>query len=529
MYDRINERRAFTRRRLISRFGAAAGLLVAAPILAGPSVAQVAFTRDPFRLGVASGEPLPDGFVIWTRLAPEPFEIGCGMPSSPVEVDWEVAEDDQFAVIVRSGRTIAFPHLAHAAHVEVTGLSPGRPYWYRFRAGGATSPTGRARTTPEQGASVSRVRFGVAGCQNYEAGHYTAHRYLSQEEIDFVFCYGDYIYENAGRPPAADIRAATQSLHYGGEIYSVDDYRRRYAQYKMDPNLQAAHAAHTWLAVWDDHETDNNWASVFDQGNTPPQLFALRRQAAAQAYYEHMPFRPSSFPSGVDMQIYRRLRYGDLLDMNLLDTRQYRSNQPCNDQGEGCMDVADPRAEFLGRPQEEWLLRGLSASSARWNAIAQQVMVMDLDRDPAAEKIRYNIDSWAGYRAARNRVLTGIADQRKDNVVVLTGDEHVAYAGELHLDGRSPGKSPIAVEFVATSITSSGDGQDMSDTARQVVAHNPQLKFLNQQRGYLVCDVTPERWESTFRVMDRVTTPGGTLSTRARFAVEARSRRLTAL
>jgi alkaline phosphatase D len=522
-----DERLSYTRRRLINTFGAAAGVMISAPLISSRAFAQVAFSENPFRLGVASGDPAPDGFVIWTRLAPKPFEIGFGMPSSRVEVDWEISSDEAFGAIVQSGKAAASPHLAHAVHVEVAGLNPGRHYWYRFRAGGVQSPAGRARTAPAAGAPLARATFGVAGCQNYEAGLFTAHKHLAAENLDFVFCYGDYIYENAGRPTPAGARPGIQSTHFGGEIYSVDDYRRRYAQYKMDPDLQAAHAAHPWFAVWDDHEIDNNWASIFDEGNSPVELFAMRRQAAAQAYYENMPLRMSSFPSGAAIQIYRRARYGDLIDLNLLDTRQYRTNQPCNDRAEGCSveAVSDPKAEFMGRSQEDWLFKGFAASRAKWNVLAQQMMMMDLDRDPGPN-LRYNIDSWAGYRTPRNRILKQIRDRKVPNVIVLTGDEHVNYAGELHLDGLKPEKTPIAVEFVSTSITSGGDGQDQSDGAKALVANNPQLKFINQQRGYVVCDVTPERWQTEFKVLDRISTPGGTLSTRTKLAVAAQSNTL---
>lgn len=302
-----NERLAHTRRQLIKTFGVAAGALVSVPLLTRPSFAQVAFTDDPYTLGIAAGDPAPDGFVIWTRLAPKPFEIGFGMDTRPVEVEWEVASDEKFATIVRSGKAMASPLLAHTVHVEVAGLSPGRPYWYRFRAGGAQSPAGKAMTTPAAGAAVSHVRFAISGCQSYEGGLFTAYKHLAAEDPDFVFCYGDYIYENGGRAaPAGTPEALVNRRHLPGEIFSVDDYRRRYAQYKGDPNLQAAHAAAAWFPVWDDHETDNNWASEWDEGGNAPELFRFRRQAAVQAYYEHMPLRRTSLPNGAAMQLYAR-------------------------------------------------------------------------------------------------------------------------------------------------------------------------------------------------------------------------------
>jgi alkaline phosphatase D len=527
MVARYNERLAHTRRQLIKQFGAAAGALVAVPLVGDEALAQVAFSDDPFQLGVAAGDPAATSLVIWTRLAPKPFDIGFGMTTRPVEVEWEVARDDGFRAIAASGKAVATPHLGHSVHVEVNGLAPSRPYWYRFRAGGAQSPVGRARTTPALGAMPQQIRFAIAGCQNYEAGLFSAYRHLVEEDPDFVFCYGDYIYENGGSPAGPNVPAALVSRrHLPGEIFSVDDYRRRYAQYKSDPNLRAAHAAAAWFPVWDDHETDNNWASEWDEGGNAAELFRFRRQAAVQAYYEHMPFRRVSMPYGSSMQLYRRATFGGLMEFNLLDTRQYRSNQPCNDQGQGCTDLSSA-AHFLGDSQEAWLRQGLSTSKARWNVLAQQVVMMDLDRDPGAA-YRANIDSWAGYRGPRERVLRHIADAKIPNVVVLTGDEHVNYAGEVHLDSRSPVARGLAVEFTSTSITSGGDGADLSDNDKALLSANPTLKFVNRQRGYMLCDVSKDRWETKVRILDKVSAPDGKISTRARLAVAAGSNQVTA-
>jgi alkaline phosphatase D len=526
MAVRYDERLEHTRRQLIKRFGAAAGVLVAIPLLSREALAQVTFTDDPFQLGIAAGDPSPDGFVIWTRLAPKPLDIGFGLPSQPVEVEWEVAADEGFRNIVRSDKAIANPMMAHSVHVEVAGLSPARPYWYRFRAGGAQSQVGRAKTTPTQGAPTSRATFAIAGCQHYESGLYTAYRHLAAAEPDFVFCYGDYIYENGGSPAGPTTPPALANRrHLPGEIFSVDDYRRRYAQYKSDPDLRTAHAAAAWYAVWDDHEIDNNWASEWDEKGTPPELFRFRKQAAFQAYYEHMPLRRSSLPNGASLQLYRRAAIGDLMELNLLDTRQYRSNQPCNDQNQGCTDLASA-PHFLGDAQEGWLKQGLSASKARWNVLAQQVVMMDLDRDPGVG-YRANVDSWAGYRTPRARVLQHVADARIANVVVLTGDEHVNYAGEVHLDSRQPGSKPVAVEFTSTSISSGGDGQDQTSNDQAMLGANASLKFVNRQRGFMLCDVTKDRWEASVRVLDKVSGADGKISTRATLHVAPGSNRVT--
>lgn len=518
----VLDRYALSRRRLLTAFGGAAVTALAIPLESGKAVAQAVFRTYPFQLGVASGDPSPDGFVIWTRLAPEPFEIGYGMPMAPVAVEWEVADAANMRNVVAKGTTIAPPELGHAVHVEVGGLQPGRDYWYRFTAGKERSLVGRARTTPVLGAALDRVRFAVAGCQHYESGYYTAYRRLAEDNPDFVFCYGDYIYEGRGNRLANGAGGPIENVrqHFGGEIYSLDDYRRRYAQYKMDADLQAAHAAAPWFVVWDDHETDNNWVGDLDQDGTDPKLFNLRRQAAVQAYYENMPLRASSFPVGTSLQIYRRAAYGQLLSLNLLDTRQFRTDQPCNDKQSWCDAITAPKAEVIGATQEKWLMDGLTGSKATWNVLAQQVMMMDLDRDPGPGVV-VNPDSWAGYRIPRGRLLQKVRDAKVGNVVVLTGDEHQNFAGELFVDGSKHEGAPIASEFVVTSISSGGDGVDQREDFKKIQAANPILKFNNNQRGYAICDVTPKAFVTEFKVLDAVTRRDGKLSTRAKWALEA--------
>lgn len=509
-----------SRRHLLGVFGAGAvtafGLSFARPLLAAP-----VFATYPFQLGVASGEPAQDGFVIWTRLAPDPLSRGHGMPAAAVEVKWEVGADERFATVVQRGTAIARPELGHAVHVEIAGLEPNRPYWYRFIAGRERSGTGRAMTTAPAGQRLASARFAVAGCQNYEQGYFTAYRDLAARQPDFVFCYGDYIYEGRGNRfrNSAEGPFETVRPHYGDEIYSIDDYRARYAQYKMDTDLQAAHAAAPWFVTWDDHEIDNNWVDAIDQDGTPAPIFALRRQMAMQAYYEHMPLRAASLPVGSSMQLYRRAVIGDLIDFNLLDTRQYRSDQACGDRwGVECPDTRRA-AQVLGQRQEAWLAENMQQSPTTWQALAQQVMVMDLDRDPGP-RVTENLDSWAGYRVPREHLLKTIEDSGKRSTIVLTGDEHQNYAGELHFDGKNPQATPIATEFVATSITSGGDGVDQRSDTTAIQQVNPQLKFHNAQRGYMMCEVTHERWLSEFVTLDEVSTRDGTASTRMRLAVE---------
>ncbi|MEM9310098.1 MAG: alkaline phosphatase D family protein [Pseudomonadota bacterium] len=520
MNDLRSKRLELSRRYALMTFGSSA--VAGLSLLSGArAIAAPIFSQYPFQLGVASGEPEPDGFVIWTRLAPAPLEPGYGMPTASVEVQWQVASDARMQEVVAQGTAVARPELAHAVHVEVAGLASDRPYWYRFIAGRERSAVGRGKTTPAYGEPTKGVRFAVAGCQNYEEGYYTAHRYLAAEEPDFVYFSGDYIYEYRGNRFRNywDGPMETVRQHFGQEIYTLEDYRRRYAQYKMDPDLQAAHAIAPWFVTWDDHEIDNNWAADIDQDETPQVYFRLRQQMAMQAYYENMPLRASSLPVGNTMQLYRQARWGNLLDFNLLDTRQYRSNQPCGDRwGVGCDEVGDQAAQMLGQAQESWLYDKLGSSQSRWQVLAQQVMMMDLDRAPGPEKTE-NLDSWAGYLTPRGRVLGQIEELGLGSVVVLTGDEHQNYAGELHRDGQRPGNAPLATEFVSTSITSGGDGEDQRARTKEIQAENECLKWHNSQRGYVICDVTPDQWTTEYKTLDRVSARGGELRTRQRMAL----------
>ena len=505
-----------TRRTLIG--GLAAGFTAAPAILR----AQQLFTAYPFRLGIAAGDPAPDGFVIWTRLAPDPLEPHGGMPLAPVEVEWQVASDRAMKTVVQKGTALARPELAHSVHVEIGGLEPGRPYWYRFNVGRERTVVGTARTVAAAGARLDKVRFATAGCQHWEDGLYTAYRHLAAEDLDFVYHYGDYFYENRSSPFPMGYDGKVRDYvraWIGGELYSLDDYRRRYAQTKSDPDLQAAHASAAWFTTFDDHEVQNNWVGLIDEDGTPPEVFALRRAAGFQAYYEHMPLRKASFPGPAGMQIYRRQRYGTLLDAHFLDTRQFRSDQPCDDGFKpDCPAVNDAKASVMGLPQEDWLFSELRRKDIRWNLVAQQVMVMPLDRrtgdeDPAPIR---NMDSWAGYNVPRERVLSKFAGL--SNVVVVTGDEHQNFAGELRT--RHGEGDAVAIEFVSTSISSGGNGQDKRANTEKLIARNPYLKATNDQRGYLLSEVTPDLWTSQWRVMDQVTKPGGAISTRSSFAVE---------
>nr|WP_294816922.1 alkaline phosphatase D family protein [uncultured Sphingomonas sp.] len=472
-----------------------------------------ALTGYPFTLGIASGDPVADGFVLWTRLAPRPFEPGSGMPMKVVPVTWQVAEDAQFARIVQSGEAQARPELGHSVHVEVSGLLPSRPYWYRFFAGAEMSPAGTVRTAPARGASAERLRIGVAGCQHYEGGYFTAYRHLSEEpDLDAIFHYGDYIYEHASERgcPKAGGKPACVRVHDSDEIYSLDDYRRRYALYKLDADLQAAHRAAAFLPTYDDHEVENNWAGQWDENGTPPELFLLRRFAAMQAWYENMPVRKAQLPAGGQMRMFRRLDYGDLLRIHLLDTRQYRTDQRCGASGDKiCRSTSDKGpSEIIGTEQEAWLEQGMTRDF-RWNLLAQQVMVMPFRYPEHRADGVTNMDSWSGYPEARARLVAAIQERRLTNVVIATGDVHKHHAGVLPSREGDLLSTPVATEYVASSISSGGDGSDMPAGWEQVLANNPHTRLVNDRRGYQLFDIGRNEWRTEVIAVDQISTRGG--------------------
>jgi alkaline phosphatase D len=502
-----------TRRSFVAGAASLAATLSSGRLLAAVATAP-RFSAYPFSLGVASGDPAPDSVVLWTRLVPEPLAPAGGMPPQPVDVSWEVAEDEGFSRVVRNGSARAEPLWGHSVHVEVEGLRPDRWYWYRFKAGGEVSPIGRTRTTPPAGALPARLRFGVANCQHYETGYFTAFEHLAAEEPDLIVHLGDYIYEGAAR----DDRPRR---HNSGEIFTLEDYRQRYALYKADPALQAAHQAAPWIATWDDHEVANNYAGHIPERPVPTEEFLRRRAFAYQAYYEHLPLRRAARPVGPDLLLYRRVNYGRLAQFHVLDTRQYRTDQPCGDGNKPpCPEVMNPDATLLGQTQREWLFAGLERSPATWNILAQQVMMARVDRSVGPE-VTHSMDQWPGYEFERRRVLRHFADRRIKNPVVLTGDIHTNWANELIADFDEFGGRSVGVEFVATSISSSGDGRESPPTLDQLLAENPFVKFHNTERGYLRCEVTPRQWRTDYRTVPYVSRRGAPVNTRASFVVEA--------
>ncbi|HTE16387.1 MAG TPA: alkaline phosphatase D family protein [Burkholderiales bacterium] len=519
------------RRRVLRSLGASALLTATGGLFSRSVWSQPVFTSNPFTLGVASGDPAADGFVIWTKIAPKPLERGAGMPNKPVEVEWTVAGDEGMKQVVQKGKAIAHPELGHAVHVEVAGLAPVRDYFYQFAVGGERSPVGRSRTFPQAGAAVAQLRFGVAGCQRYEAGFYTAYRRIAAERLDFLFHYGDYIYEYPTvKPGALPYPVVRVMPGEPGETFTLEDYRHRYSLHQLDADLQAAHASTPFIMSFDDHEVANNWAADMPAKPVSREAFLLRRAAAFQAWYEHMPLRRAQMPKGPDILAYRRLMIGDLLAMNVLDTRQYRSDQPCGDGVKpDCAEALEPNRTMLGDKQEQWLydsFRAPNVNASRWTLLAQQVPIMRGDRNPDPNIFAPSLDKWDGAVAARDRLLAAVENAKLRNLVVVDGDVHFNSAGELKKNFADEKSATLGVEFVATSISSLGDGYDTNKRHAALMQQDPHIKFYNAQRGYVRHVVTPERWQADYRVLDKVTVPDGNMTTRKSFLVANGNSRL---
>ncbi len=478
----------------------------AATCAAGPAIERLSrrlrFAENPFALGVASGDPHATGGVLWTRLAPRPLDADWGMDGVRTRVAWEVADDEQFSRIVKRGMYTAAPELGYSVHVEVDGLTPDRWYFYRFRVSDIVSPTGRLRTTPADGA-LTPLRFAFASCQHYETGLFTAYQHMAAEELDLVAHLGDYIYEYAG------INGRVRK-HEGFECRSLDEYRRRYAQYKLDPLLQAAHARAPWVVTWDDHEVDNNYAGEIGENvyESAEQMRA-RRAAGYQAWWEHQPVRVPRAASWADLSIRRSIEWGALAKFWVMDTRQFRSDQPCGDGNQRipCGAWGDRGATVLGDAQERWLSDGIARSTSKWQVLAQQIMFAPPSREPMAGESVY-MDPWSGYPAARDRLLSAIGTRAAGRTVVLTGDIHSSYVQDVRLGFDRPDRPIIATEFVGTSISSEGDGADRSPFfPPEAEAKRQEVRWHNHRRGYVSCTVTPSDWRVDYQLVAYVSRP----------------------
>jgi alkaline phosphatase D len=495
---------------------------------AGPSTQPALSGWKPsaavFTLGVASGEPRPQSVVIWTRLAPVPLQADGGMPPQPVPVRWEVADDARFERIVRKGDALAEPGKAHSVHVEVEGLHSDRRYHYRFIAGGQTSPVGRTRTAPHPMAPVGRLRLALASCQHYEMGYYAAHREIAASDIDFVLFVGDYIYET-GSPYRWQVRRHHQVLEDGD--LTLPHYRIHHANYKLDADLRACHAAHPWLLTWDDHDVRNDYDGLHDAGGLDVEAFTQVRAAAYQAYFEHLPISPKRAPVGPDAAMNTQYRWGTLADLWLLDTRQFRSGTDCawpHALLEGRLLWTCPQAQtkaesrsVLGPTQERWLADALAASTGAWRLIAQTTQIAPGGFNTPWGPLLY-ADGWDAFPAARERLMAAIAQPRVPDVVCLGGDVHRHVAANLRLhpqDARSP---IIASEFVSSSITTRGLSELMNSW---MASGNPDLLHLrSDERGYALIDISPARLRCDFRATAHPVKPDSKFHTQASYVVE---------
>jgi alkaline phosphatase D len=518
-------------RRTLLRMAAPAGIaVIGSPFIIARSPGQQAMSRagDPFSLGVASGAPKSDGFVIWTRLAPDPLssdpETPGGMHGEPVQVIYEIAADDRMQKVLRSGTVTARTDEAFAVHLEIGGLESARSYWYRFRTGAAESRVGRAITLPREETLVNSLRFGFVCCSNYEAGYFSAYRLLADEHPDLVLFLGDYIYEDVDRRPDV-LRKHSDGI----AATTLTGYRNRYAQYRLDPDLQRLHAEVPALMVWDDHEVQNDYADRWSQTFDDPQRFLERRAAAYQAYFEHMPLHPGlSRPSGAAMRIFNRVSFGDLAEFSLLDGRQYRSRAACYgppdkgsnhlENGRTCPELLDVQRSIIGAEQEAWLFQGLSRSKCQWNILAQDVLMARLRQRTSENEFAYGTDRWDGYPESRNRLLRHLHDGKVKNPVVLGGDLHSFCANELLLNFDDEKSPVVATELIGTSVSSPGPDYEQF---RKLLAENPHIKYFDsRQRGYVSVDVFRKRMDIRFRAISNVLDAQATAFTLEKFGIE---------
>lgn len=458
---------------------------------------------DPFALGVASGDPLPDSVILWTRLSVDPLAPAGAVPDEEIDLVWEVAADDAFDDVVATGVATATPDMGHSVHVDVQGLDADTWYSYRFTVGDATSPVARTRTLPAADADPDQLTFAFASCQSWGSGYYTAWRYAAEDDLDLVVHLGDYIYENG--ESGGDVRQADV-----GPALDLESYRAVYALYKSDPDLQAAHQASPFVFTWDDHEVDNDYAADQQEDADPVDEFLERRAAAYRAWYENLPVRLDP-PEGPDLEIYQAFDFGTLARFYLLDTRQYRDDQPCSppggpSQGTECGDELDDSRTILGPAQEEWLDGAFAEGDATWNVLGSSVMVTPLPFTQGAPRA-FNFDQWDGFVAARQRLVDSIVEHNVTNPVVICGDVHWSQVSGVPSVPDDPESELLITELIGTSISSSP-----SDTQAQaidaILENVPNVQWSNALlRGYVRVTVTPDEMVADYRLLETALEP----------------------
>lgn len=479
------------------------------------------FNTDPFTLGVASGYPTANSVVLWTRLAISPLEPDGGMGHESIEVLWEIAYDEKFMRIAQSGTALAVLEWSHSVHAEPKNLQAGYDYFYRFTAGGLRSPIGRTWTATAPGMAATSLRIAVASCQNFENGFFNSYRHMQAASTNLIVHVGDYIYENA--PVNYKPRA-----HLGGECLTLADYRLRHSLYRSDEDLRNAHAACPWLLTIDDHEVANDYAN--DSAGGPigdSAKFLQRRAAAYRAYYENLPLPRAAIPDGTHMLFYTSRATSNLASFHLLDGRQYRSIQACVPAGrqggarvyeEDCPEMADLSRTMLGKTQESFLDTQLLNSKTQWNFIAQATTVTRTDEDPGPRH-RYWTDAWAGYPAARNRLINSIVQSKTNNPVILSGDIHAFVIADIHRSPDDP-DSPIALsELVATSISASPPPEFVIDAYKTKI---PDVWYASSKaHGYLQIDLSRDELKANLIAMDNVLNREATARVAGQYSIKA--------
>ena len=504
------------RRHLLS---AGLSALAAPPFIRHASAADV----PRFALGVASGMPQPHSLVLWTRLT------GIDLPAH-TPVRWTLAHDQACSRIAAQGTETAEADTAHSVHAEPSGLDPGRSYFYRFEALGQHSSTGRTRTAPAPDTPAT-LRAAIASCQRWDHGQWAAWRHIAQQDLDLVLFLGDYIYEYPSPSTATNPADGAGRNHDGPLLRTLDQYRARYAQYKSDPALQAAHATCPWLLVWDDHEVENDYAS--ERGSTLQGPALLRLRAAAyQAWWEHQPVPKAMQPVGPDMRIYHRLDWGLLARIHALDNRQYRHPQACLPllrrggasvvNAADCSNLQNPARSLLGMAQERWLDAGWD-SVRPWNLLAQQTLMARRSHRPVAgagsDTGRYSTDGWDGYPIARQRLLDSVAARLLGGVVALGGDVHAHHVADLKADFDDPASPVLASEVCGTSISSHGPAQH---TLAGWMAHNPHLHYgRGDQRGHVLITLDAQQLQADLMAVRQPQDANSAVDLAARFVVQA--------
>ncbi|KUL25281.1 alkaline phosphatase D family protein [Streptomyces regalis] len=516
------------RRRTVVKAAAATAVL-AAP-LAAALPARAADPAPAFLHGVASGDPLPDGILLWTRVTPTPEAIPGSGFGPDTEVSWIVARDKALTAVVAKGSLTATAASDHTVKADIRGLEPATDYWFRFSAGGTDSPVARTRTAPAADAAVTGLRFGVVSCANWEAGYFSSYRHLAnRSDLDAWLHLGDYIYEyGTGEYGTRDKVVRPHAPTH--EILTLADYRTRHGKYKTDLDLQALHTKAPVIAIWDDHEIANDaWSGGAENHTEGAEgTWAARQAAAKQAYFEWMPVRPA-----IAGTTYRRLRFGKLADLSLLDLRSFRSQQVSVGNGE----VDDPDRTLTGRAQLDWLKAGLTSSDTTWRLVGNSVMISpfaigsltaDLLKPLAKlmglpqEGLALNPDQWDGYTDDRRELLAHLRANAIRNTVFLTGDIHMAWANDVPVNaGTYPLSASAATEFVVTSVTSDNlddivkvpEGTVSAIAAPIIKAANRHVHWVDTDRhGYGVLDITGDRAQMDYYVLSDKTKKDATAS-----------------